>query len=298
MEGKMFRFQRVSLSIILIAGVWISCITGYSQERQPDVNYVPTPEEVVIEMLKMAQVTPNDIVYDLGCGDGRIVITAAKVFGARGIGVDIDPVRIKESNENARKAGVTNRVKFIEQDLFKTDISKATVVTLYLFPELNLRLRPKLLRELRPGTRIVSHEFDMEDWKPDNSGTVPNVDLYYEPNIPSRKDTHYYFWVVPAKAAGVWRWSVSTSAGKEDFTLRLTQQFQEIQGEVNVKGQKAFIGDARLAGDQISFTYGGDTEKQRMRFRGRISGDTIQGDVEVQGGPAAGKYRWAAKRSQ
>jgi hypothetical protein len=139
----------------------------------------------------------------------------------------------------------------------------------------------------------------MEDWKPDNSGVVPNVDLYYQPNIPSRKDTHYYFWVVPAKVAGIWGWSVSASSGKEDFTLRLTQQFQEIQGEMNVKGQKASIGDARLVGDQISFTYDGDTKKKKvqMRFRGRISGDTIQGDVEVQGGPSEGKYSWIAKRS-
>ena len=296
----MVKLRRILWSIILIViiGLGSSGTKGYSQEREPDVRFVPTPQEVVMEMLKMARVNAKDIIYDLGCGDGRFVITAAKVFGARGVGIDIDPARIQESAENARKAGVSDRVKFMEYDLYKAAIGEATVVALYLETDLNLKLRPKLLRELKPGTRIVSHEFDMEDWKPDNSGVVPNVDLYYQPNIPSRKDTHYYFWVVPAKAAGVWRWSVSTSAGKEDFILRLTQQFQEIQGEVNVKGQKASIGDARLAGDQISFTYGGDTKKQRMRFRGRISGDSIKGEVEVQGGPSAGKYSWAAKRSQ
>ena len=296
----MVKLRRILWSIILIViiGLGSSGTKGYSQEREPDVRFVPTPQEAVMEMLRMARVNADDIIYDLGCGDGRFVITAAKVFGARGVGIDIDPARIQESTENARKAGVNDRVKFMEYDLYKAAIGEATVVALYLETDLNLKLRSKLLRELKPGTRIVSHEFDMEDWKPDNSGVVPNVDLYYEPKIPSRKDTHYYFWVVPAKVAGVWSWSVSTSAGKEDFTLRLTQQFQEIQGEVNVKGQKAFIGDARLAGDQISFTYGGDTKKQRMRFRGRISGDTIQGDVEVQGGPAAGKYSWVAKRSQ
>jgi len=294
----MVRFERVSLSIILMVSVWISCIAGYSQEREPDINYVPTPEEVVIEMLKMAQVTQNDIVYDLGCGDGRIVITAAKVFGARGVGVDIDPVRIKESNENARKADVTNRVEFIEQDLFKTDISKATVVTLYLFPELNLRLRPKLLRELRPGTRIVSHEFDMEDWKPDNMGTVRNVKLYYKPN-PTVKDTNYYYWVIPADAAGTWHWTLTTSTGIRDYVLRLDQQFQEISGRVNIKGQEIPIHNARLIGDQLSFTFRDKTDKQNavMRLNGRISNDTIQGNVEVQAGPLKGSHSWTARRA-
>lgn len=251
-----------------------------------------------MEMLKMARVTKNDIIYDLGCGDGRIVITAAKIFGARGVGVDIDPVRIKESIENARQAGVTDRVKFFEQDLFKTDFSEATVVTLYLYDDLNLKLRPKLLRDLKPGTRILSHEFDMGDWKPDNSGTVRNVELYYQPNIPSKKDTNYYYWVIPADVAGVWRWSMSTSTGKQDYTLRLVQQFQEIRGEVNVKGQEASIAEARLVGDQLSFTFRDDTNKQKavMRFNGRIGGDTIKGDVEVQGEPSAGNYNWTAKR--
>jgi SAM-dependent methyltransferase len=298
MEAKMVRFQRVSLSIILIVSVGLCCITGNSQEREPDVYYVPTPEEVVIEMLQMAQVTQNDVVYDLGCGDGRIVITAAKVFGARGVGVDIDPVRIKESNENARKAGVTDRVKFIEQDLFKTDISEATVVSLYLYPELNLRLRPKLFRELRPGTRIVSHEFDMDDWKPDNMGTVRNVKLYYRPN-PTVKDTNYYYWVIPADVAGIWRWTLSTSTGMRDYVLRLAQHFQEISGTVNVKSQEIPIGDARLIGDQLSFTFRDNTDKQNavMRINGRIKNDTIQGNMEVQGGPLTGSYSWTARRT-
>jgi SAM-dependent methyltransferase len=298
MEGKMVWFERVSLFIILIVSVCISCITGYSQEREPDVNYVPTPEEVVREMLKMAQVTPNDIVYDLGCGDGRIVITAAKVFGARGVGVDIDPVRIKESNENARKAGVTDRVKFVEQDFFKTDLSKATVVTLYLYPELNLRLRPKLFRELRTGTRIVSHEFDMDDWKPDKMGTVRNVKLYYKPN-PTIKDTNYYYWVIPAEVAGTWRWTLPTSGGMRDYALRLDQQFQEISGHVNIKGQEIPIRNARLIGDQLSFTFRDKTDKQNavMHLNGRIRSDTIQGKVEVQGGPLKGSYSWTARRT-
>ena len=294
----MVRFRCISLSIILIVSVGISCITGYSQEREPDVYYVPTPEEVVIEMLQMAQVTQKDIVYDLGCGDGRIVITAAKVFGARGVGVDIDPVRVKESNENARKAGVTDRVKFIEQDLFKTDLSEATVVSLYLYPELNLRLRPKLFRDLRPGTRIVSHEFDMDDWKPDNMGTVRNVKLYYKPT-PTVKNTTYYYWVIPADVAGIWRWTMGTSTSEQDYTLRLVQKFQEISGGMDMRGQKAPIADARLVGDQLSFTLRNNTKKEEavMWFDGRITGDTIQGLVKFQEGPFSQTYNWTARRN-
>jgi precorrin-6B methylase 2 len=131
-----------------------------------DVPYVPTPYNVVAKMLEMAKVKQNDIVYDLGSGDGRIVITAAQKYGASGVGYDIDPKRIKEANENARTAGVTDRVRFVQQDLFEADLSEATVVTLYLLPEVNLKLRPKLLRELKPGTRIVSHNYGLGDWDP------------------------------------------------------------------------------------------------------------------------------------
>lgn len=144
-----------------------------TQEVKKDVPYVSTPQNVVDEMLKLANVTKDDVVYDLGCGDGRVVITAVKKFGARrGFGVDIDPQRIAESNANAKAAGVTDRVKFVVQDLFQTDLKDATVVTLYLLPEVNLRLRPKLFSELRPGTRVVSHSFDMGDWTPQKTVTV------------------------------------------------------------------------------------------------------------------------------
>jgi SAM-dependent methyltransferase len=164
-------------------------LTAAAQERKPDVHFVPTPDEVVEKMLELAKVGKDDVVYDLGCGDGRIVITAAKKYGARGVGVDIDPQRIKESNENARIAGVTDRVKFLQQDLFEMDFSEATVVALYLLPSLNLRLRPKLLRDLKPGSRIVSHAFDMGDWKPEKVVTVP---ADFDQNLT------IYYWVVPA----------------------------------------------------------------------------------------------------
>jgi SAM-dependent methyltransferase len=169
-----------------------SALRTVAQERKPDVIYVPTPDDVVEAMLKLAKVGKDDVVYDLGCGDGRIVITAAKKYGARGIGVDIDPQRIKESNENAQRAGVTDRVKFMQADLFTLDFKDATVVTLYLLPQLNLKLRPKILSELKPGTRIVSHAFDMGDWKPEQTVSVPSDD---------QLERTIYFWTVPPREA-------------------------------------------------------------------------------------------------
>lgn len=164
-------------------------VTQQTKEVRKDVPYVPTPQNVVDEMLKLAKVTKDDVVYDLGCGDGRLVITAVKKFNAkRGFGVDIDPQRITESNANAKAAGVADRVEFAVQDLFQTDLRDATVVTLYLLPEVNLRLRPKLLSELRPGTRVVSHSFDMGDWTPEKTITVQ----------PGGQILH--LWTIPAKA--------------------------------------------------------------------------------------------------
>jgi hypothetical protein len=161
-------------------------------DKKPEVPYVPTRERVVDEMLKVARVGKNDVLYDLGSGDGRIPITAAKRFGTRGVGVDIDPDRVTEARANAAREGVADRVKFLQQDLFETDIKDATVVTLYLLPDVNLRLRPKLLSELKPGTRVVSHNYDMGDWKPVKTITV---------KLPEGDHT-VYFWVVPPRAAG------------------------------------------------------------------------------------------------
>jgi tRNA G37 N-methylase Trm5 len=172
----------------LLLLVLLACVSAsIAQSRQPEVPYVPTDDKIVEQMLAVANVGKNDVLYDLGSGDGRIVITAAKKFGTRGVGVDIDPVRVKEANENAARAGVTDRVRFAQQDLFDTDIREATVVTLYLLPEVNLRLRPKLLKELKPGTRVVSHNYDMGDWAPLKTIIV---------NLPETSHTVYY-WVVP-----------------------------------------------------------------------------------------------------
>lgn len=179
-------------SLALVATLVVAGLPGVSvvlaQEapaRRPDVIYVPTPEAVVEAMLQVANVTKNDIVYDLGCGDGRIPVTAAKKYGARGVGIDIDPQRIKEANANVEKNGVGDLVKIVQGDLFEQDLSQATVVTLYLLPSLNVKLMPKLMKELKPGTRIVSHAFDMGDWKPEK-----------ELDVEGRK---VYFWTIPKR---------------------------------------------------------------------------------------------------
>jgi ribosomal protein L11 methylase PrmA len=178
----MRRFTTLAAALFVVG---LTQITPLAQAqaplRTPDVIYVPTPQTVVDAMLKMANVTKNDVVYDLGCGDGRIVITAAKQFGARGVGIDIDPQRIKESNENAATAGVTDKVKFSNSDIFaeSTNLSEATVVTLYLLPSLNVKLIPKLKRELKPGTRIVSNSFDMGEWEPEKTMEVDGRMIYF-----------------------------------------------------------------------------------------------------------------------
>jgi len=173
---------------LLLAAVLTICSLGAAAQRPPypDVVYVPTPQEVVDKMLELAKVGKGDVLYDLGSGDGRIPVTAAKRFGIRAVGIEIDPQRIQEANENARKNGVTGLVRFRQEDLFKTDFSDATVVTLYLLPDLNVKLRPRLLAELKPGTRIVSHQFDMGKWKPDRTVELSGRTIYLW-TIPERQ---------------------------------------------------------------------------------------------------------------
>jgi SAM-dependent methyltransferase len=177
-----------ALSVIVLTAQ-----TG-TPRREPDVPYVPTTEAAVQAMLKLGEVKQTDVVYDLGCGDGRIVIAAAKNLGARGVGIDINPVRIGEAKENARKAGVEKLVRFEENDLFEADIHEATVVTLFLLPHINLKLRPKLLHDLKPGTRIVSNTFDMGDWKPEKEFIVPDTE------VDSFLSHKLFLWIVPASA--------------------------------------------------------------------------------------------------
>jgi len=183
LEGRM---RSVMVGLVMASALWslpsdARQVPAKTQDlRAPDVHYVPTPQAVVDAMLKIANVTAKDVVYDLGCGDGRIPVTAAQRYGAKGIGIDLDPARISEATENAKLAGVTDRVTFLNQDLFTTDIAEATVVTLYLLPSLNLKLMPKLIAELKPGTRIVSHAFDMgASWPPEKTLVVDGKTIYY-----------------------------------------------------------------------------------------------------------------------
>lgn len=185
-----------SCSCLAVAMFCAATAAGQSAapRRSPDVPYVPTTEPAVQAMLKLAEVKNTDVLYDLGCGDGRIVIAAAKSFEAHAVGIDINPVRIKEAKENAAKAGVEKLVRFEENDLFEADIHEATVVTLFLLPNINLKLRPKLLKDLKPGTRIVSNTFDMGDWKPAKEATVGDADE--EDSYLSHK---LFLWIVPAR---------------------------------------------------------------------------------------------------
>jgi SAM-dependent methyltransferase len=173
-----FDRRKVALAGLFLPLAPLAARAQPAPSRAPDVVYVPTPPEVVDEMLRLARVTGKDVLYDLGSGDGRIPITAAKRFGTRGLGIDIDPQRIEEANANAREAGVTDKVRFVLGDLFELDLAPATVITLYLLPQLNLKLRPTLLK-LRPGTRIVSHEFDMGDWKPQQTVKVGSRSVHF-----------------------------------------------------------------------------------------------------------------------
>lgn len=206
-------------------------------ETELDVPYVPTREAVVQAMLEMGQVTENDLLYDLGSGDGRIVITAAKERGAQGVGVDLNPQRVKEAKANARQAGVEDKVEFIQGDLFKTDFSEATVVTMYLLPAVNLQLRPRILSELRPGTRVVSHAFDMREWQPDQKAQVSGSNVY--------------LWIVPATVEGAWQWQ---AADGSNYRVELEQQFQEVSGKAWINDQPAELQAAQLTGDQLQLT--------------------------------------------
>jgi hypothetical protein len=231
-------------------------------QRQLDVPYVPTPQPIVDKMLEMAEVTSSDYLIDLGSGDGRIPITAAQRYGISAYGVDLNPERIAEANANAKKAGVTDKVKFEEKNLFDTDISKATVLTLYLLPSVNMQLRPRILKELKPGTRVVSHSFDMGDWEADRTEKVDGKTLYK--------------WVVPAQAEGSWQVKAE-GGGSRDFKLELDQKFQTLNGTATIDGQKAPIKNARVEGDRIAFEIAaGDGKAQR--YEGRINGSRIEGE--------------------
>ena len=266
--------------------LWLAVAPSMAQEvpsTHGDVPYVPTPQVTVDEMLRLAGVGPKDFVMDLGSGDGRIVVTAASKFGARGMGVDLDFNLVIQSEESARQAGVQDRVKFLVQDLFKTDLSPATVITMYLLPGVTRRLRPLLL-DLKPGTRIVSHDFDLDDWKPDRKTAI-------------RKNV--FLWYVPAKVEGRWQARLALPPIERLVELSMTQRFQDGSAPARLDGVPTQVWDARLEGDRLSFALVDSTDRENestLYFDGRVAGAVIEGDLVSGVGAARRALRWRAVR--
>lgn len=267
---------------VFMLTVGILCLASPQLDAQDlDVPYVPTPQNVVERMLDLADVTPSDYVIDLGSGDGRIVITAAK-RGATGHGIDLDPERISEARKNAVDQGVNDQIMFIEGNLFNTDFTEASVITMYLLPTVNRKLRPELLDRLQPGTRIVSHSFDMGDWQPDKEVVVTE-------NGGSSHDI--YYWVIPAKVGGTWNWSVNGT----NFTMDVDQNYQEIT--VNLtdgNGTSYNIQKENLQGERI--TVRAVNGNQNYIFSGRLEGDQIIGTMQSHNGDNKEFSPWAASR--
>ncbi len=241
----------------------------YSGQPGKDVVWVPTSQALVDKMLDMAKLQPNEIHMDLGSGDGRTVITAAK-RGARSTGIEYNPDMVELSKANAVKAGVAGQATFVKADLFETDFSRADVITLFLLPDINLKLRPKIL-DLKPGTRIVSNTFTMGEWKDDETATV-------EEGAGCSYYCTAHLWIVPAKVAGTWQ------SAKGELTLK--QEFQMVQGTLNAGNGALNLSNAKLRADQLSFSAGG------ANYAGRVSGNTIDGTVTFGGNTT----KWTATR--
>jgi SAM-dependent methyltransferase len=249
-----------------------------SGQEGKDVIWVPTPQSLVERMLDMAKITPKDIHYDLGSGDGRTVIAAAK-RGVQSVGIEYNPDMVSLSQRLATKEGVSGKATFIHGDIFQTDFSKATVLTLYLLPSLNVKLRPTILK-MKPGTRVVSHAFTMDDWQADQTDSVDGRTAY--------------LWIVPAPVEGTWKWSVSGS-GPKDYELMLRQQYQNVEGVVRLDDKMGQLRNMKLSGDRITFSVfelTGGTNTIRRDFTGRVNGSAIEGTVKHPGGEA----KWTATR--
>ena len=277
----MLRRLFVAFALITLLG------SGARAQAPPgeEVPYIKTPQVVVDKMLDLAQVGPDDFLIDLGSGDGRIVITAAQNRGARGFGVELDPGLVEASNAAARKAGIADRAKFFARDLFDTDISQASVLTMYLLPEFNLQLRPRLLAELKPGTRVVSHDWDMGEWQPDAKAVLEGL---AKPVMPIQAST-VYLWIVPAKVAGAW--SLQVEGGQEAMEIEFNQRFQEISGTAEREAGRTVLQGANLRGAEIRFAIMDDARRPStpLQFFGRVYGNAMEGTT------GAGR-RWRANR--
>lgn len=267
-------------AVVLFGFIFVHLPDASAQDL--DVPYVPTPENVVERMLDLTDVQPSDYVVDLGSGDGRIVIAAAK-RGASGHGIDLDPERIAEAREKAKKEGVADQIMFMQQDIFKTDFSEASVITMYLLSSVNKKLRPKLLDKLQPGTEIVSHSFDMGEWEPDKEIVVSDD---------SGTETHdVYYWVVPAKVNGTWSWTHNGTP----FSMNINQKFQEITVDLtNANGTSFNIKKAQLQGKRITIRASNGDE--RYILSGRIEGNTIQGMMQYHKNENKTFTKWSASK--
>jgi 16S rRNA G966 N2-methylase RsmD len=274
----------------VLAGLMM--LPAAAQEGRGDVVYVPTPQISVDTMLQMAKIGPKDFLIDLGSGDGRIVITAASKFGASGFGVDLDTYLLKLANQNAKKAGVTDKVRFVEENLFETDLSRATVISTYLLPEMNLKLRPKLM-SLKPGTRIVTHDYHLGEWDPDEQREliVPEKKVG-EPGI-----SYVFSYVVPARVPGKWQSLVNIGGRETPLEFNLIQEFQEVDGKVEIRDRSADL-RGRIMGENIRLVAGGRNGVARHEFSGRIDGDTIKGTLVVGEGAARQQTAWVARLTQ
>ena len=253
------------------------------------VPYVPTPQNVVDRMLAVAKVGAQDYLIDLGSGDGRIVVTAAQKHGARGFGVDLNPTRIAEANANASAAKVVDKVQFYQQDLFETDLTQASVITMYLLPRVNLDLRPKLL-DLKPGTRIVSHDFSMGDWKPEHHEQLDAKDKYGG----SGGLSDIYLWIIPAKVGGRWQSRLQLRGKPIDYEIALKQEFQMIDGTARVAGRTVKLQNTKLHGDQLSFEFTADIDGAPIRhaFNGTVYGGLVNGTADLSGAKLQAKLEW------
>ena len=274
--------MRVWLSMVCMVG-FTACVATALAQDYGDTPYVQTPQVVVDKMLELAKVSSKDYLIDLGSGDGRMIITAAKRYGARGFGVDLNKSLVTLANRNAVKMGVANRAVFYERDLHDTDITQADVLTIYLLPEVNLMVRPRIL-DLKPGTRLVSHDYGFGEWQPDVELTMD------APGKPVGRDqkSKVMFWVVPTRVAGKWVWQGPAGL----YELQLDQVFQKLTGTLSVGGRRANIDKAVLAGDHITFE--AVLESGRHEFSGKVFNNAIEGDMRLAGG----RESWNATRTE
>jgi hypothetical protein len=266
---SIWRIAPMITAAFFISAVTATGATAAQQEFTPsvgqegkDVIWVPTPQQLVERMLEMAGVKPTDYVIDLGSGDGRTVITAAKKFGARALGIEYNADMVELAKRAAAKEGVSDKAQFMQADIFQTDFSKATVLTLYLLPSLNVKLRPTILN-MRPGTRVVSHAFTMDDWQADQ--------------VDSADGRTAYMWIVPAKVGGTWKIDV-TGGGARSYEATLNQQYQNVSGNAKADGKTVPVSNGKLRGETITFNLDG------RDFNGRVSGNKIEGSVKGAGG--------------